>query len=60
MQSFSKLCAFLVSAALASACGFDHSRNVLVPSEIPTVATTTTTTPQAGATVIPSLIGTWN
>jgi hypothetical protein len=56
MQSFSKLSAFLVAAALASACGVDHSRNVLVPSDVPSA---TTSAPQPGANATPSLIGMW-
>src|SRR3954464_6235406 len=56
MQSFSKLSAFLVAAALASACGVDHTRNVLVPSDVPS-ATTAAPPPAANAT--PSLIGMW-
>jgi len=59
MQSFPKLCAFVVSAALASACGFEHSRNVLVPTDV----SHSTTTASAGApSAAPgtSLIGTWS
>jgi hypothetical protein len=61
MQSFSKLCAFVLIAGLASACGFDHSRNVLVPTDTSTSTTTTTTSagPQVGTPVMPSLLGTW-
>ncbi|HXI30129.1 MAG TPA: hypothetical protein VNG89_16945 [Vicinamibacterales bacterium] len=57
MQSFSKLATFIVTAAIASACGFDHSRNVLVPTEIPP-GTTTTTNGTPGASAMP-LLGTW-
>ena len=52
MRSFSKLCAFVVAAALASACGVDHNRNVLVPSDIPAATS-------SGANAAPSLIGMW-
>jgi hypothetical protein len=59
MQSFTKLCAFIVSAALASACGFEHSRNVLVPTDASASATTTASTLPSGAPVLSSLVGTW-
>jgi hypothetical protein len=60
MQSFSKLCAFIVSAALASACGFEHSRNVLVPTDVANSTSITPGAPQAGAPVLASLVGTWS
>src|SRR5262245_39446119 len=55
MKSLPTLAAFIVTAALASACGFEHSRNVLVPTDI---STNTGATP--GTSVTPSLMGTWS
>jgi hypothetical protein len=55
MQSFPKLCAFVVAAMLSTACGVDHSRTVLVPTDIPA----TTSAPQSGASAVPSLVGMW-
>ncbi|HMF93792.1 MAG TPA: hypothetical protein VKE96_05840 [Vicinamibacterales bacterium] len=59
MQSFPKLCAFVASAALASGCGFERSRNVLVPTD---VAKSTATTPASAPLGAPaaSLSGTWS
>jgi len=56
MQRFSKVCALVVAAALAGACGLDRSRNVLVPSDVPSA---TPSAPQPGANATPSLIGMW-
>src|SRR5207253_274492 len=56
MRSFPTLSAFVVAAALASACGVDHSRNVLVPSDVPSA---TASAPQPGPNATPSLIGMW-
>jgi len=59
MQSFPKLCAFVVSAALASACGFEHSRNVLVPTDVSGgSATASASAPQRAP--VTSLMGTWS
>ena len=59
MQSFLKLCAFVASAALASGCGFEHTRNVLVPTDVSKAAATTSASAPQGAPAI-SLIGTWS
>lgn len=53
MQSFPKMCAFVAAAALASGCSLDRSRNVLVPSDVPSA------TPSSPANATPSLIGMW-
>src|SRR5215813_5878901 len=59
MQSFSKLCAFVASAALAAGCGFDHTRNVLVPTDVSKSTATPSASAPQGASA-PSLIGTWS
>jgi len=57
MHRFISVCTFIAAAALASACGVDHTRNVLMPTEVPTPSSSA---PQAGANVTPSLLGTWS
>src|SRR5262245_6102899 len=59
MQSFLKRCAFVGLAALASACGFEHSRNVLVPTDVSNSTATTSSSAPQGAPVA-SLMGTWS
>jgi hypothetical protein len=60
MQSFSRLCAFLAAAALASACGVEHTRNVLVPTDNSSATSSVTgVTPSTGVPVLASLVGTW-
>src|SRR5215813_13088422 len=61
MQSFLTLNALVLAAALASACGVEHTRNVLVPTDISggTATTPASAGPQAGTSMVTSLVGTW-